>query len=156
MNMIKNVFAFCFSFKGRIGRLHYAIFLLVAYFWGIIWNTFIFPPLLYLILVFMRVAFGVSGELIGFGIAAIMSPIILLILKFSHVIRRIHDLNLSAFDSYLFFCILGCEIIGGFFMLVASYPYKEMPLIITTFTSWLGFFFMVCLAFIPSSNKSKE
>ena len=156
MNMIKNAFAFafCFSFEGKIGRLHYTIFLLIAYFWGIIWNTIIFPPILYVILVIMRAAFGVTGELVAFGLAMIVSPLVLLLLKFSHVIRRIHDLNLSAFDSYLFFCILGCEIIVGFLALVAK-PTEELS-IITTSISWLGFFFMVCLAFIPSSNKSKE
>lgn len=119
MNTIKNVFQFFFGFKGRIGRLHYALFLpifTVSYLFVVGFLIVVSQNISYSI---MRGTFGSAKDL-GSLTILFASAALFLILKYSHIVRRIHDLNKEATASDLFQTILCIDILSLFTLLGTS------------------------------------
>ncbi|KMK51206.1 hypothetical protein RO21_07620 [[Actinobacillus] muris] len=118
MNTIKNIFRFFFGFKGRIGRLHYALSLLVLTVISLImvgFPTVISQNISYSI---MRGTFA-SAEVVFLTVVFALVAL-LLILKYSHIVRRVHDLNKKATASNLFQTILWIDIISLFTLFITS------------------------------------
>lgn len=115
MNSIKNFFGFFFGFKGRIGRLHYTFFLLVL---AVI---YLFASMILELMNIGRVLYNNPTtrytEYLVY-LSAIFT--LLIVLKYSLIIRRIHDFNEKATGNKLFQAILWIDILSLFSLLITS------------------------------------
>lgn len=118
MNLIKRFFGFFFGFNGRIGRLHFAIFLpflLVIYVFIVGFLSILAP------------SYNASDRLAFIGIVLAIVAIFY-VLKYSHLTRRVHDLNKKAMDSSLFTAIFWVDIISTIFTLMNSHILRLLSL----------------------------
>lgn len=147
MNTPKNFFSFFFGFKGKISQKHYTIFLIVFILFSIVWL-----PIISFIGEFALLATNIgSADAIPLWFFAISALLLWIVLKFSHVVRRVHDLNMKATSSMLFQAILWVEVIYGIL------PFTGMSdLYIVNYIPWIGLICMIGLAFIPSKSTSEH
>ncbi|QHB17367.1 DUF805 domain-containing protein [Mannheimia pernigra] len=119
MNSLKNFFGFFFGFKGRIGRLHYALFLLVLA------VNYLFASMILELMNIGRVLYNNPTtrytEYLVY-LSAIFA--LLIVLKYSLIIRRIHDFNEKATGNKLFQAILWTDILS-LFNLSITYEMKH-------------------------------
>ncbi|QLB42223.1 DUF805 domain-containing protein [Mannheimia pernigra] len=119
MNSLKNFFGFFFGFKGRIGRLHYALFLLVLA------VSYLFASMILELMNIGRVLYNNPTtrytEYLVY-LSAIFA--LLIVLKYSLIIRRIHDFNEKATGNKLFQAILWADILS-LFNLSITYEMKH-------------------------------
>lgn len=117
MNIIKSIF----SFTGRVGRVHFAIYLLFFFLGCFIFNAAI-----------ISISGLMSGSVTLFQIIKsepilfiflLLNLIIYLIIKYSHIIRRIQDLNKSKNESKIYKTILLIDVIS--FILISVHFYIQ-------------------------------
>ncbi|TGZ98602.1 DUF805 domain-containing protein [Rodentibacter pneumotropicus] len=134
MNKLKKTWNFLFGFKGRIGRLHFAIFL--PFF---IISLFVFNTLAYVFLKGLNSPSTIKNssvyEIIFFAAIVLVLVVLVTIFKYSHIVRRIHDYDKSFGNSGLGIIIALVEIIGTFISLSGKGEY----------TFFLGFISIICL-----------
>lgn len=116
MNSLKNFFGFFFGFKRRIGRLHFAIFLILMIPLNFTMATII-PTALEITL------HTIKTDQLGYALLSILVSVGLFLLwfgvKYSHIVRRIHDLNKKANNTNLFQTILWIDILSPFTLLIS-------------------------------------
>lgn len=154
MNTIKNIFRFFFGFKGRIGRLHYSVFLL-----SFTAMYFFFPfsltrpirmssyNLIHSLSSPVVYTPDIISSAIAFSLILIITTIFLLI-KYSHITRRIHDYNKKVSNSSLYSIILLLDIISLPIMLIIS------PIYIIVFS--ISIICMISLAFIKGDDEENN
>ena len=152
MNKLKKIWNFLFGFKGRIGRLHFAIFLpffLISIF---IFNVLAYP--------FVR-AFSSPSIVRNSSIyELILGAAILLILmalvtvfKYSHIARRTHDYGKSLGNSGIGTIIILLEIIGT--LLVFSGK-GEFVMLLLVLLSIIAPIFLIALVFIKGTEGPNQ
>ncbi|MBF0750735.1 MULTISPECIES: DUF805 domain-containing protein [unclassified Pasteurella] len=133
MNKLKKTWNFLFGFKGRIGRLHFAIFLLFF-----IISLFVFNTLAYVFLQGLNSPSTIKNfsvyEIIFFAAIVLVLVVLVTIFKYSHIVRRIHDYDKSFGNSGLGITIALLEIIVVFLSFARS-----------EYTLLLGFISLICL-----------
>lgn len=117
MNIIKSIF----SFTGRVGRVHFAIYLLFFFLGCFIFNAAIISisGLMFGSVTLFQI---IKSEPILF-IFLLLSLIIYLIIKYSHIIRRIQDLNKSKNESKIYKTLILIDVIS--FILISVHFYIQ-------------------------------
>lgn len=145
MNSLKNFFGFFFGFKGRIGRLHFAIFLLLMIPLNFIIAT-IMPTVLDIIFHAIRtnqLGYALLSILFGVGLITLW-----LGLKYSHLVRRANDYNVSGFKSGLVITIFILDLTSFYFLFIQNWFTKEL------FSLTLNISQLVCLSYMLFSKGS--
>ncbi|MEG9498832.1 DUF805 domain-containing protein [Mannheimia indoligenes] len=148
MNSIKSFFGFFFGFKGRIGRLHYGLFLPVF--------TIIYLFITgFLTLINQKISNSTmrSSAEDFLGLAVIFAIVALvLVFKYSHIVRRIHDLNKKATDTNLFNTVLWIDILSPFTLLITS----DIKLLVNLVMTVLSISCLITLAFKKGNEGEND
>lgn len=151
MNSLKNFFGFFFGFKGRVGRLHYAVFLpifAVIYLFIAGFLALIGPKLNYHI---TNGTFGSAEDFLGLAIIFAVVALVL-VFKYSHIVRRIHDLNKKATNTNLFQTILWIDILSPFTLLITS----DIKLLVNLVMTVLSISCLITLAFKKGNEGEND
>lgn len=151
MNSIKSFFSFFFGFKERIGRLHYAIFLpvfAVIYLFIAGFLALIGPKLNYHI---TNGTFGSEEDFLGLAIIFAVVALVF-VFKYSHIVRRIHDLNKNAKDTNLFQTVLWIDILSPFTLLINS----DIKLLINLAMTVISISCLITLAFKKGNEGEND
>ncbi|QLD33561.1 DUF805 domain-containing protein [Mannheimia varigena] len=151
MNSIKSIFGFFFGFKGRIVRLHYGLFLpifAVIYLFIVGFLALIVPKINYHI---MQGTFGLAEDFLFLAVIFAVVALIL-VFKYSHIVRRIHDLNKKATDTNLFNTVLWIDILSPFTLLITS----DIKLLVNLVMTVLSISCLITLAFKKGNEGEND
>ncbi|MDG6894830.1 DUF805 domain-containing protein [Volucribacter amazonae] len=145
--MLKKVFWFLFGFKGRISRLHFTLFLP-------------FLSILFLLLAsFFTFMIKKSHNINSFSDLMISLLLVLfiagiyLLIKYSHIVRRIHDFDKKANESLLFIIIFLCDVISFFFPFLDQ---NGFVVILRPILAILSIICIISLCFIKGSKSTNS
>lgn len=136
MKVIRNIFSFFFGFRGRIGRLHYFIFLIL------------YMPIS---LIFIGLPNPISN--IPLSLILLSLLLLLLITRYSHTIRRVHDYNKNAFDSGLFMATFFSDFIALYNTIMKG---GELGYLITLILLAISVISMIILIFIKGDQEENK
>lgn len=157
MNTIKKIFSFFLGFKGRIGRLHYFIFLILYTLISLFVINFSITILKHTIPNILQRSNAIE---ILFTLLIIISIQILIFrIKYSHIIRRIHDYNKQDSESSLFLAICLSDFIFVFIYIIETFSYysmKELYYLATLVLSLISIISMFILVFIKGDQGNNK
>lgn len=151
MNSIKSIFGFFFGFKGRIGRLHYGLFLPVFTIIYLFITGFITLINQNISNRTMRGTFGSTEDFLFLAVTFAVVALIL-VFKYSHIVRRIYDLNKKATDTNLFQTILWIDILSPFTLLITS----DIKLLVNLVMTVLSISCLITLAFKKGNEGEND
>ncbi|MCK3654597.1 hypothetical protein A4G19_02070 [Pasteurellaceae bacterium Macca] len=149
MNKIKGVLAFFLGFKGRIGRLHYAIFLPFLFALMILSGSLWF--MVGVSIAKVKYIGGYEFELLFVILGAILGSILTIMFKYSHLTRRVHDFNYKVTNSILFNTILIIEIIATVLPLLGV-NMKDGAFMLFILGGIIALICLISLAFIKGTD----
>ncbi|OOF49903.1 hypothetical protein BKK52_02570 [Rodentibacter trehalosifermentans] len=144
MSKLKKIWNFLFGFKGRIGRLHFAIFLPFL----LIVSMVCFTLILTCLDIIRAPLVEVIYKIIAIGIMLILF-FFQIIFKYSHIARRIHDYDKCLGNSGLGITIILIEIIAILLSFVGMGEYIRLLAII-------GIICFIALALIKGTKGENQ
>ncbi|WP_373099024.1 MULTISPECIES: DUF805 domain-containing protein [Pasteurellaceae] len=158
MNKLKAIWNFLFGFKGRIGRLHFAIFLPFLVISFMIFNMLAFVSSK--VLALSSIKQTNTYEIIQAIAILLISFVFYILLKYSHIVRRVHDYNKSIGSSVLGSTIIICEILVTFLSLLSSFILTSHSLediyIAITLLGFIGLICLISLIFIKGTKGENQ
>lgn len=151
MNSLRNFLGFFFGFNGRIGRLHYGLFLSVFTIIYLFITGFITLINQNISNRTMRGTFGSAEDFLFLAVTFAVVALIL-VFKYSHIVRRIHDLNKKATDTNLFQTILWIDILSPFTLLITS----DIKLLVNLVMTVLSISCLITLAFKKGNEGEND
>lgn len=147
MNKLRRCWNFFFGFNGRISRLHFAIFLpfLVITFMAINFLFFIFSKAI----TPLSIQRSSTSEIILVIAILIIAVVFYLLLKYSHIARRVHDYNKDFWGSKLSSTIVVFEVIAT---IVSLNGKSEFALLSVYLMGIIGLICLISLAFIKGTE----
>lgn len=142
MDIIKNIFSFFFGFKGRISRLHYAVFLPLFLILSVIGNTF---SLTISKMTKQEFDFQFLIWATYIGVFALI-----MLFKYSHITRRTHDFNKSFWDGGIALTIITLEIV----MVIMSF--KGADLGIYYICGAVSLVFLIILGLVKGTDGEND
>ena len=147
MNKLTFCWNFVFGFKGRVSRLHFAMFLpfLIIAFIAMNFLFFIFSKAI----TPLSIQRSSTSEIILVIAILIAATVFYLLLKYSHIARRVHDYNKDVWGSGLSSTIIVCDVIG---IIVSLNGKSEFALLSVYLMGIIGLICLISLAFIKGTE----